>query len=316
MSSRVNAPPPPHSPAAKETLGQRPPWWERSRLVRGWRLWVARRPRTFTEKVRYKMLRDRRPLLACFADKAAVREYVAASIGAQFLPVAYAVTADPRDLLTLDLPEAYVVKPTHGSGAAVVVSEAASADTTLPTDPGSWEYRHVRPEALDRRHLAWLAEGWTLQLYGQGPNREWAYGQVPRQIIVEELLTGPDGDIPDDLKFFVFHGTCHYIQLDSGRFGRRTQDFFGADWSHLPLSGGPPWAVPRPPRPAKLETMIALAERLGSDTDFVRVDLYDLGDRIVFGELTSYPAGGHSPFDPIRFDAEFGAHWRVPKRYR
>jgi hypothetical protein len=316
VSSSVNAPPSPHSPASKKALGRRPPWRERSRLVRGWRLWVARRPRTFTEKVRYKMLRDHRPLVACFADKAAVRQYVAAAIGAQYLPIAYAVTGEPQDLLTLDLPAAYVVKPTHGSGAAVVVSEKAPADATLSVDPGSWEYRHVRPEALDRRHLVWLAEGWIAQLYGQGPNREWAYGQVPRQIIVEELLTGGDGDIPDDLKFFVFHGSCHYIQIDSGRFGRRTQDFFDADWNHLPLSGGPPWAAQLPPRPTKLETMIALAERLGAETDFVRVDLYDLGDRIVFGELTSYPAGGHSPFEPIRFDAEFGAHWRVPKRYR
>jgi hypothetical protein len=316
VTSSVNAPPSPHSAASKKALGQRPRWRERSRLVRGWRLWVARRPRTFTDKVRYKMLRDRRPLLACFADKAAVRQYVAASIGAQFLPIAYAITAEPRDLLTLDLPDAYVVKPTHGSGAAVVVSEGAAPDTTLSVDPGSWEYRHVRPGALDRRHLAWLAEGWLAQLYGQGPNREWAYGQVPRQIIVEELLTGPGGGIPDDLKFFVFHGRCRYIEIDSGRFGRRTQDFFDPDWNHLPLSGGPPWADPVPPRPAMLATMIALAERLGSETDFVRVDLYDLGDRIVFGELTSYPAGGQSPFEPIRFDAEFGAHWCVPKRYR
>jgi hypothetical protein len=36
----------------------------------------------------------------------------------------------------------------------------------------------------------------------------------------------------------------------------------------------------------------------------------------VFGELTSYPAGGHSPFDPESYDAEFGAQWTVPRRYR
>ncbi len=154
------------------------------------------------------------------------------------------------------------------------------------------------------------------QLYGQGPNREWVYGRVPRRIIVEELLEGPDGGIPDDLKFFVFHGRCRYIQLDSGRFGRRTQDFFLPDWRHLPLSGGPAWADPEPSAPERLDEMIDLAERLAADTDFVRVDLYDLGDRIVFGELTSYPAGGESPFDPERYNAEFGSWWTVPRRYR
>ena len=42
--------------------------------------------------------------------------------------------------------------------------------------------------------------------------------------------------------------------------------------------------------------MIDLAQRLAADTDFVRVDLYLLTDRIVLGELTNYPAGGDSPF--------------------
>jgi hypothetical protein len=62
--------------------------------------------------------------------------------------------------------------------------------------------------------------------------------------------------------------------------------------------------------------MINLAERLGTDTDFVRVDLYDVNGRIVFGELTSFPARGDSPFDPESFDAEFGRPWTVPRRYR
>ena len=291
-------------------------WRERSRLVRGWRLFQTRRPQTFTEKVRYKMLRDHRELVVTFADKAAVREYVANIIGASYLPVAYAVSPDPAVLLTLELPDAYVVKPTHGSGAAIVVSPAASADQELPDPRFSWVYRHVQPGAVDRAHLAAVAAGWLPQLYGQGPNREWAYGRIPRQVIVEEFLEGAGGGIPEDLKFFVFHGRCRYIQVDGGRFGGRTQDFYDPSWNHIPMSGGPDWADPPRQRPRALDEMLGIAELLGAETDFVRVDLYDLGDRIVFGELTSYPAGGHSPFDPERFNAEFGSHWTVPKRYR
>ena len=44
--------------------------------------------------------------------------------------------------------------------------------------------------------------------------------------------------------------------------------------------------------------------------------LYDVDGRVVFGELTSFPAGGDSPFDPESFDEEFGRHWTVPRRYR
>lgn len=289
---------------------------ERSRLVRAVRLWRTRRPRTFRDKVRYKMLRDHRGLVVTFADKAAVRDYVADTIGPEYLPRAYAIVDDAAQLADVPLPADFVVKPTHGSGAAIVVSGRAPADATLPTDPGSWVYSHVRPEAAPRAELIRVAAGWLTQLYGQGPNREWVYGRVPRRVIVEEMLAGTDGGIPADYKFFVFHGRCEFVQVDAGRFGVRTQDFFTREWQHLPMSGGPPWARPEPPRAPGLATMIDLAERLGVDTDFVRVDLYDLDGRVVFGELTSFPAGGDSVFVPESFDEVFGRPWTVPRRYR
>jgi hypothetical protein len=284
--------------------------------VRLVRLLRTRHPRTFREKVRYKMLRDRRGLVVTFADKAAVREYVATTVGPQYLPSVYALLDDPAALRDTALPDEYVVKPTHGSGAAIIVSHRAPLDARLPTEPGSWVYRHVRPAAAPIDEVVSIARGWIAQRYGQGPNREWAYGHVPRRVIVEEFLTGADGAVPDDYKFFVFHGSCAFVQVDGGRFGCRTQDFFRPDWRHVPLRGGHPWADPRPVEPACLPEMIAVAERLGADTDFVRVDLYQVRGRVVFGELTSFPAGGDSPFDPESFDEEFGSHWTVPRRYR
>jgi hypothetical protein len=290
-------------------------WRQRSRLVRLARLVRTRRPQTFTEKVRYKMLRDHRMLLVTFADKAAVRDYVASHVGAEYLPEAFGIVSDPEQLRGLDLPTSYVVKPTHGSGAAIVVSPKGPEDQTLPPAVWGWVYRHVRPSAVTVDALVDIARVWMTKLYGQGPNREWAYGHVKPAVIVEEMLVAPGG-IPDDYKFFVFHGRCRYIQVDAGRFDERTQDFYDADWQHLPMSGGPAWATPPRARPERLDEMISIAERLGAETDFVRVDLYALPERIVFGELTSYPAGGDSPFEPESFDAEFGSHWTVPRRYR
>ena len=291
-------------------------WRQRSRLVRVWRLWRTRHPRTFNDKVRYKMLRDHRQLMVTFADKAAVRDYIASSVGADHLPRLLHLVADPCRMAEVALPPACVVKPTHGSGAAVLISGSAPADARLPDPQHGWAYCHLRPEAVDRDALVALARSWLVQLYGQGPNREWAYGQVPRQVLVEELLQGPHGEIPDDVKLFVFHGRCRYVEVDRGRFDHRTQDFFTPDWVHLPFGGGHPWAQPPLPRPARLTQMIDLAERLGRETDFVRVDLYDLPDRLVVGELTSLPAGGDSPFDPESWNEELGRHWKVPARYR
>jgi len=61
-------------------------WRERSRIVRLARLWRTRRPQSFREEVRYEMLRDHRSAVVTFADKAAVRDYVADAVGASYLP--------------------------------------------------------------------------------------------------------------------------------------------------------------------------------------------------------------------------------------
>jgi hypothetical protein len=271
---------------------------------------------TFNEKVRYKMLRDRRMLLVTFTDKVAVRDYVAAVVGERYLPRSYGVLSDPAELWTLELPKSFVVKPTHGSGAVVAVHPDAPMDATLPSPDEHWACTRVRPDALDRQSFENLARSWLRRRYGNGINGEWAYNFVPPRLLVEEHLSGPGGDIPADYKFFVFHGRCRYVQVITARFGPQTEDFFLPDWQHLPLRANALRAAdPVPARPDRLEEMISVAERLGRDTDFVRVDLYALADRIVFGELTNYPAAGHCPFSPERFDAEFGAHWKVPKRY-
>ena len=262
------------------------------------------------------MLRDHRDLLVTFADKSAVRDYVASRVGSEYLPKALGIFDDPQDVADLRLPVAYVVKPTHGSGAAIVVSPQAPSEATLPPAEHAWTYCHVRSAAVSLGELVEIGRHWMREVYGQGPNREWAYGRVPPRVIVEEMLTGADGGIPDDYKFFVFHGRCRFVQVDTGRFGGRTQDFYRPDWEHLPLSGGPAWADPPQARPDRLDQMIEIAEKVAVETDFVRVDLYLLPDRIAFGELTSYPAGGDSPFDPEDFDEEFGRHWTVPGRYR
>ena len=284
--------------------------------MRAARLLRTRRPTTFNDKVRYKLLRDHRPLQVTFADKAAMRAHVARVVGAEHLPGLLGLLDDPDDLLELELPCAYVVKPTHGSGACVVVSGSAPEDARLPPPVHGWVYALVRPEHVDRAHLRDIAAGWLEKRYGRGPNHEWAYGLVPRRVLVEELLEGADGGVPEDHKLFVFSGRCHFVQVDTARFGRRTQDFFDAGWVPLAMTGGYPRSERPPARPARLAEMVDLAERLGEGTDFVRVDLFALPDRVVVGELTTSPAGGDSPFSPPVWNERFGAPWRVPRRYR
>lgn len=299
------------------------PFWVRSRLWwrREQRTWIARPPETFSGKVRWKMLKDRRPLLTTFADKVAVRAYVARTVGAEYLTTAYAVTDDVAELERGRLPREFVAKASHGSGGVWIVSDDApegmhiegSAPAEAP-DPGdAWHRILTRPDALDWDTLRSTLGAW-LSMRFRRP--EWAYVDVPPRILVEEVLKGANGDLAREYKIFVFHGEPRVVQVHTDRFGEHRQNLYLRDWTPLAVHYRYPPSPDPEPRPASLDQMLGVAAALGRETDFVRVDLYDADGRIVFGELTSYPDAGDCQFVPESFDEDLGRWWTLPSSYR
>ena len=280
-----------------------------------WATARSRHPQTFSDKLRYKMLRDHRPLLTTLADKVAVRDYVAARVGEEVLPQLVAVLDDATALDPATLPSNFALKAAHASGGIVLVSDRASADARLPDPASHWPHAVVLPANVDWDRIRDLCAAWITRLYGGGPRKEWAYVDVPRRIIIEELLADDRGGVPADYKLFVFNGTCRLIQVDSNRYETHSQDFFEPDWTWLDVDFLAPSSATPPAAPASLAEMIRISEELAAETDFVRVDLYDVGGRVVFGELTSYPLGGSRRFRPESFDATVGRWWTTPRRY-
>ena len=266
---------------------------------------------TFNEKVRYKMLADRRPLLTTFADKLAVRSYVESRVGAHVLTDLYAVTSRPEALVGAELPREFALKPTHASGALVLVGDFAPSARELPERTDAWVQAIVRPDELSRDWLFRQCERWISRPYRWS---EWAYRNMPRGVLVEELLL-EDGKVAFDYKFFVFHGRARMIEVDLDRFDGHTRNLYTPDWERLEVEYRVPGGIDVE-RPPALGEMIAIAEVLGAETDFVRVDLFCPGDRIVFGELTNYPLAGAGTFRPAQFDHELGKWWTPPKSYR
>jgi hypothetical protein len=268
---------------------------------------------SFQDKVRYKMLADRRPLLTTFADKVAVRDYVAERVGADLLPELHLVTDSPEAILRAELPRGFAFKPSHASGACVVVADFAPEDAELPATPDAFAGFVVRPENADRVRLSRLGAYWLSR--GYRTYEEWAYLNVPRRLLVEELLE-VDGAIPLDFKLSVFHGRVRVIQVELDRYTNHLRNFYTPEWERLDVAATKYPPGPDVARPGLLDEMVRVAERLGAETDYVRVDLYEIGTRIVFGELTNYPEAGRVEFVPPEFDIELGRWWSLPKRYR
>ncbi len=275
-------------------------------------------PATFNEKVRYKMLADRRPLLRTFADKLAVRAYVEARVGAGVLTELYAVTDVPETLVQAEIPREFVLKPTHASGAVVVVADFAPFERELPVPPARWAQSLVRPERVCWDRLIGLARDWVSRDYERDARtyawREWAYRDLPRRILVEQLLED-GGEVPRDFKFFVFHGRVRMVQVDSNRFDVHARSLYTPSWERLDAKSAKYPHGGDTERPGQLAEMIEIAAALGAETDFVRVDLYCLPERVVFGELTNYPEAAAGFFEPPELDRWLGQWWAPPRRY-
>ncbi len=272
--------------------------------------WAVRRPATFNEKIEYKLAWDRNPLLRTFADKVAVRAHVADVVGAHLLAEVYAVVDDPGALDLDALPSRHVVKPSHASGAVIVVHDHADPALRLPEVPTDQGWKGacawVRPEHLDRDRFDRLCRHWLAHDYSRAlGSTEWAYRGIPRRLIVEEFLE--DGtSAPRDFKFTVAHGRVTWFRVNTTVGAAETTSCFDRDGSPLPVTYSNPRTVPPAPLPDSIDEMIRIAEALGAGTDMVRVDLYDVAGRIVFGELTNYPSAARATFDPPEYDLILG----------
>jgi hypothetical protein len=245
-----------------------------------------RRPRTFTEKVNWRVVHDRRALIGQLGDKLAMKSYAAQVCPGVRIPAVLWSGTDVAGFTTAELPAKWVLKPNHG---------------TMRVHIGTG-----RPDLAELRRITagWLDE----PLFRE--RGEWVYSQARRVLLAEEFLGS--GDPPVDFKFLVFGGRVELIQVDTGRFGNHRRRLYTRDWTPVDVVEA---VAPGPvtPPPASLPQMLEVAAALGAAFDFVRVDLYDVDGEVWFSELTPYPGGGLDRFDPA-LDERLGALWQLPPR--
>jgi hypothetical protein len=245
-----------------------------------------RRPTTFNEKIHWIRRYERSPLLPQLADKVAVRRYVEERLGPGVLTDLIGTWDRPEVIPWATLPTPCVLKMNWGSRMNLFLWDQSSLDV---------------PDASAQLD-AWRQCNFYWHL------REWAYKDIPPLILGERMLLTTAGEIPPDYKLFCFDGVPRLVQVDFKRFTQHTRALYRLPWEFIPVQYRypvTPNAAQLPP-PPNLQRMIDDAATLGAGLPFVRADFYDLGDRVVFGELTWYPEAGCGSFSPAIYDAEFG----------
>lgn len=236
-------------------------------------------PQKFTEWVQWRKLNDHDARMPLFADKVRAKAIVADRIGDDWIIPTYwhGIELPPHPGWPMPL----VVKSRHGSN----------------------QHAFVFDNRVDWSGIQRKAKSWMKRDYGFWLD-EWLYSRIPRGIMIEPFI-GEGTALPIDYKFYVFGGRVEYVQVHLDRGGRHRWIMFDRLWQRV--SSMTADADPNPP--ATLARMIEAAEELARGFDFVRVDLYEVGGKPLFGEMTFYPGSGLDPFSPPSLDAIIGAHW-------
>lgn len=244
-------------------------------------------PRSLMEKIVWLLRNDRTPLRALVADRIRVRDFVHEHAPECKLPAHLWIGTDFTPAVWGSLPDRFVIKGNHGSQMTKIVNKASD------------RFEDVLAEAQQ-----WLKTDYS------GFFGEWVYATAQRTLVVEEWIK-TDFVAPPDWKFLCGNGQALIIQLDIGRFVNHRRNLYARDFTRFHDAR---IAFPLGEyvfKPGAWDKALAIAEKLAAPFDFIRVDLYIVGDDVYFGEMTNYPGAGWDALNPKAFDFEMGARIKL-----
>jgi hypothetical protein len=266
------------------------------------------RPVSWSEKMQWRIINDRRVFLGVACDKLASKEYArreALAAGLKLrIPETYWVgtTSESFSLTQHLLPSRWVLKPNHSSSRFRILDSSH--------DPIDWGdiYRAInRWSARDEEELS----------YGH-----YGYGLARHLVFAEERI-GQDEHPPATLRASVANGSiigCSYsfgtLHPDNPtprkgfRYDNQLRRVY-EDVVGIPASASDTTRIDAMSQEER-DNLINIIKALAGNLDYIRVDLY-VEEEIWFGELTMYSGGGLMKLPISRMD-EIALSWILPNR--
>jgi hypothetical protein len=269
-------------------------------------------PETINEKILWKKIHDRSPLLTRTTDKVEVRKYVREKLGdiadTLLIPLLH-VAADPTDLPLTDCPVPFVVKVNHAWNTNLFVHERR---------PDGWFVASTGGQSRSlwsRRKVVAQCNRWLRHTHGFA-DHQWSYLGIDRKVFIEPFLSDAFEGQYTEAKIDCFHGVPTYIIAIAAHPGGRAMSLLDADGNRVDVRYGAHGEVSDDKLKdlrAQIPTLRRYAARLAADFDYCRVDFYVTPEGPRFSEITHYPRSGARTMIPQDFDREMGSHWKIPQ---
>ena len=236
-------------------------------------------PQTVDEKIFWLEGMTDTSIWTTCSDKYMVRKYIDNLGLGHLLTELYGVWTDVNDIDFSKLPEKFVLKCNHDCGSTIIINNKSEIDVE--------EVKSRLSKCLQTRYGYKTCE----------PH----YTRINPVIIAEELIEDNHTTIESssliDYKFFCFGGKPKLCLVCYDRkSGHAIKDLYQIDgWTRYKKTSkeySHQNFKETIPCPDNLSEMLSFAERISEGFPFLRVDLYNVGGKIYFGEMTFTPRGG------------------------
>ena len=251
-------------------------------------------PTRYTEKLQYLrlMVYPKMPLVSKCAGRVVVREYLKEKGFEGILIPIYGVFDKFDDIDFDKLPNQFAMKCSHGCAMNYICYDKSK----------------INKSELRKKFNKWLKTNYgkkTVELH---------YSPIKPQIIIEELML-ENNKLPTEYKIHVFNGVAKNLYVVTSRGVDIRYNNYYIDWTPFDGSQFNGWKKTDYPltKPNNFSKMVKIAEELGKDFPFVRVDLYNINGKIYFSELTFTPAKGTLILDDDKCDFEMGKWLDISK---
>ena len=252
-------------------------------------------PKTFNEKLQWLKLYYNDPLCTKCADKYEVRDYVKNLIGEEYLIPLLGVYDNAEDINFDSLPNQFVLKVNWGSGQNIVVKDKSKLD--------------IKDTKKTLNEWMKLKSNHYYYFY------EWPYKNIKPKILCEKYMANENIENLTVYKTFCFGSKPYLFQvIIDDKTEKERINYYDLNWNKLVLKQNFQNFDHDMPKPPTLNLMIEFAEKLSKDFPyFVRVDFYEVNNKIYFSEYTFYSDAGLAKFTPDDWDIKLGNLINLPK---
>lgn len=258
-------------------------------------------PKTINEKIHWMKFYGDTSKWVIYADKYRVREYVKEKGLEDILVELYGCWKNVDDIKWDILPKQFVLKVNNGCGDILICRDKNQLD--IPS--------------IKRMYGTLLKDKFGIT------TGQLQYRKIPACIIAEELLDAEKQSIIStslvDYKIWCFNGIPEYIFVYTNRNkGNAECMVYDRSWiphpEYMIVSSNFSIIDYEIPKPNHLSKMLEVAARLSEGNPEMRVDLYEVGGKIYFGELTMTAACGLMNHFTDEFLTLMGSKVTLPSR--